>query len=63
MDSDSHHLFTQDLLQDIQSVWEDKNARMEDLVAKLETWCEKVIGLQVVSLDVSAHKLRMSILK
>jgi len=63
MDSDSRHLFTQDLLQEIQSVWEDKNARMEDLVAKLETWCEKVIGLQVVSLDVFAHKLRMSILK
>lgn len=63
MDSDSHHRFTLDLLQEIQSVWEDKNAKIEDLAAKLETWCKKVTSLQVASLDAFAQRLRMSVLK
>jgi stearoyl-CoA desaturase (delta-9 desaturase) len=63
VDSDSLHRFTPDLLQEIQSVWEDKNAKIEDLAAKLETWCKKVTGLQVASLDAFAQRLRMSVLK
>jgi stearoyl-CoA desaturase (Delta-9 desaturase) len=63
VDSDFHHLFTPDLLQEIQSVWEDKNAKIEDLAAKLETWCKKVTSLRVASLNVFAQRLRMSVLK
>lgn len=62
-DSDSQQRFTPDLLQEIQSVWEDKNAKIQDLATKLETWCEKVTGLQVASLDAFAQRLRMSVLK
>jgi hypothetical protein len=51
------------LLQEIQSVWEDKNAKIEDLAAKLETWCKKVTSLRVASLNVFAQRLRMSVLK
>lgn len=63
MDSDSQNLFTHDLLEEIQSVWEDKNAKIESLAEKLENWCKKVNYLHVASLDVFAQRLRMSILK
>ncbi len=63
VNSDYYHRFTPDLLQEIQSVWEDKNAKKLDLAVKLETWCEKVTCLQVISLNAFAQRLRMSVLK
>ncbi len=63
MAADSQKLFTQDLLKEIQSMWEDKNAKVEELAEKLEHWCAKVKSLQVTSLENFAQKLRMSVLK
>lgn len=63
MDSDSQNLFTHDLFNEIQSIWEDKTATIENLAEKLENWCKKVKCLQVTSLDIFAERLRMSVLK
>jgi len=63
MDSDSQNPFTQDLLKELQLVWEDRNSKIEDLAEKLEDWCKKATCLNVASLDVFAQRLRMSILK
>lgn len=63
MVSDSQNLFTQDLLKEIQSVWEDKNAKNEELAEKLESWCEKVNCLQVASLCAFSKRLCMSVQK
>ena len=63
MAADTQKVFTQDLMKEIQSLWEDKNAKAEELAEKLERWCEKVKNLQVASLGTFAQNLRMSVLK
>lgn len=50
-------------MKEIQAIWEDKNAKAEELAEKLEHWCEKVKNLQVASLGIFAQKLRMSTIK
>ncbi|MEK6735995.1 MAG: fatty acid desaturase [Pseudomonadota bacterium] len=63
MGSDAQNPSIQDLLKELQFMWEDRNAKIEDLTEKLEGWCKKATCLNIASLDVFAQRLRMSILK